>query len=129
MIYKYVLLKGEKSHEFINELIDQNRIDPDDTRELRRTIEHLIQRLTEGLKFYNAYENASGSLTDRVQVTISGPSDETVYVIKATAADYNFRNLKFKNVLVNLDSKTNKFVFPVNIKKLFSLQHKISKVF
>ena len=100
----------------IDELIDADRINPDDADQLKREIGSFINTLNpKELRFYNAYESLSGSLTDNLQVSIAGPDDDEILVLKTTARDYLFRNLRFKNVLVNLDSDKTKFVFPVTI--------------
>lgn len=73
----------------------------------------------DALKFYNAYDSPKGSLTDRVQVSIIEPADHRddhqVHVFKCNSVDYHFRNLKFQNVLVNVDSNRSEFVFPVKL--------------
>lgn len=100
----------------IDELIEADRINPDDADQLKREVGSFINTLNpKELRFYNAYESLSGSLTDNLQVSIAGPDDDEILVLKTTARDYLFRNLRFKNVLVNLDSDKTKFVFPVTI--------------
>lgn len=118
MLFKYALNKGPRAKVFIENLIEQDRIDENDEHELRYFIQRLIERVNpKELKFYNAYDSSRGSLTDRIQVSILEPSQANdVYVFKNTAAvDFHFRNLKFQNVLVNMSQGQSKFVFPVEI--------------
>lgn len=105
---------GNAAKKLVEDLIERDRIDPMDEDNLRFVVNQIVDRLNPSeLKYYNAYDSPKGSLTDRLQVSIVGPGEQEVHVFKTKAADYHFRNLKFQNVLVNLDAKRSEFVFPV----------------
>ena len=74
----------------------------------KRKLERLCTQIEEHFKnehefkYYDAQFATYTSLTDTLQVSIPSGTDATVYVYTETrAADYLFRNLRFKNVLVN----------------------------
>lgn len=59
---------------------------------------------------YNAQFASYKSLSNKLQVSIPSGNDTQIFVYKTNAADFNFRNLKFKNVLIK-NSKIDKDLF------------------
>lgn len=94
----------------------------DDERFANHNAKDYIERLTSKLetyfinesefKFYDAQYSLHKSLANDLQVTLPKSDENTVYVYKTNAADFNFRNLKFKNILINIPNEEPKFVVP-----------------
>ena len=63
-------------------------------------------------KFYDSQFSHYESLANKLQVSIPRGDQNQIFVYKTNAADYNFRNLSFKNVLINNSSNEQLFVLP-----------------
>ncbi|CAF0862148.1 unnamed protein product [Brachionus calyciflorus] len=66
----------------------------------------------EEFKYYDAQYTLYDSLGGKLQVSLPEPGQNKIYIFKSLAGDYNFRNLKFKNVFVSSKNHGDFLVVP-----------------
>ncbi|RNA08206.1 hypothetical protein BpHYR1_024331 [Brachionus plicatilis] len=108
-IYLYILNGGRKWKNITDGMDDYYCID-----KLVGACEKLEREFINEaeFKFYDAQYALYPSLGGKLQVSIPGPNQKSICVFRSLAADYNFRNLKYKNVLVSTKQGHNYFVLP-----------------
>lgn len=108
--YQYILNGGTDYEKIIeNSKLDDYKY----KNQLTYIFGYLKQNLQNRDEFlyYDAQFWLYPSLGGKLQVSIPGPGENKIHVFNSSAADYNFRNLKYKNVLVSTKDR-DYFVLP-----------------
>ncbi len=110
-LFNYILNNGQDWKKSFFDQEFSNSLEKQFIERLAEKVSNIHLNETE-FKFYDAEHALHPSLANKLQVSIPTATDSQLIVYKTDAGDFNFRNLKLKNVLINVDSGAPIFVLP-----------------